>query len=487
MQFLLIFQFLCGGFVQKWYIPRGNNIVPTEMQIMDTDKDGNLEFIFTVYGGWPAYLHFYELHLPDVWEIDSFLLPSADLLWDGGDFDNDGLCDLVIQFHSENPLLADGIAIFASPDSFSYPTQEVWRDTVGFGDVQPISVYDVDRDGYLEIFKLGWLKIDSITVYYPFGVYECTGNNLYDTVFMAPTALGSLSSTMAFGDFDADSLAEFVIGNIDGYYQIWECTGNNVYQCFIQQQLLTANIKDCFSVADADGDGKLEFVVKGFTVSNARVQAYIFEATADNTYEIVKTFDLAGGYNLYGGGYSEAGDVDGDSIPEMVLEGCQGIYVIKSMGNDSFYVWETLPGNLTSSSVRVTNDLDNNGLNEIVISGNNQTRIYEYEPEGVTEETSYAQGVKLKVFPNPFREKITISWQLAGSSQQKTGNRMQLNVYNSVGQLVRCLTPTNNNTQLSTTIWFGDDNAGRKLPPGVYFMHVPAGEYKIIIKVILVQ
>ena len=117
----------------------------------------------------------------------------------------------------------------------------------------------------------------------------------------------------------------------------------------------------------------------------ARIHAFIFEATGDNTYEIIDTFDLFGGHNSYYGGYSDVGDVDGDGIPEIALEGCQNIYIIKAAGNDSFYVWEILPGNTGGSSVRVY-DIDGNGLSEVVISGNNQTRIYEYEV-GITEST----------------------------------------------------------------------------------------------------
>ena len=123
-------------------------------------------------------------------------------------------------------------------------------------------------------------------------------------------------------------------------------------------QLPSANIKDCFSVSDADSDGKLEFVVKGFTVPDARIHTFIFEATADNTYGIIKTFNLFGGYDWYGGGYSNVGDVDGDSIAEIVLEGCQNVHIIKSAGNDSFYVQpNTCSHNLTIRQNRTTEHL----------------------------------------------------------------------------------------------------------------------------------
>lgn len=484
--YFAVFCFLASGFTLKWSIPQGVFEGRGRLCVQDSDRDGNYEFIFA-HDGYPeSSIYYYELQLPNNWQKDSVAYPYCPLLWDSGDFDADGFYDLVMQCGNTDPHWV-GMAIFESPDSFSCPIQEVWRDTVGFALVQPISVYDVDRDRYPEIFKLGWMKVDCTTVYYPFGVYESGGNNLYDTVYVAPSSLGSLSSSIAFGDFDTDSLTEFVIGNIDGYYQVWECIGNNNYQILEQQQLSTANIKDCFSIPDADGDGKLEFVVKGFTVTNGRIHAYIFESTGNNTYAIIKTFDIAGGYSLYGGGYSEAGDVDGDNVPEIVLEACQNVHIIKDIGNDSFYVWETLPGNLTGSSVRITNDLDGNGLNEIVVSGNNQTRIYEYVPGGVTEAAGHTQAGKLTIFPNPFSKKTSINWQRIGSEAHKTNNSLQLNIYNSVGQLVKFFSIPNDNSRLSTIVWSGDDNAGRKLSDGVYFIHLLTGDREISGKVTLMK
>jgi hypothetical protein len=464
MILLLLLPFLFGDFVEKWYIPQGvSGFGNTIMQIVDTDRDTHLEFIFTTYGSWPPYIYTYELHLPDIWQIDSIPLVGGDLLWDSGDFDDDGLYDLALQFHIESPSLADGIMIYESPDSFSYPTQEVWRDTVGFALVQPISTYDVDGDSHPEIFELGWRKEESITIYYPFGIYESIGNNQYDTIFMG-TGLGSLSSTIAFGDFDADMFNEFVVGNIEGRYQIWECTGNNSYQEIILQQLSTGNITDCFAVPDADGDGKLEFVVKGFAASTARIHAFIFEATGNNTYEIIDTFDLFGGQYNYYGGYSDVGDVDGDGIPEIALEGCQNIYILKAAGNDSFYVWETLWGNNSGSSVRVF-DIDGNGLSEVIISGNNQTRIYEYEV-GVVEDlfVGLPRGA-FEVQPNPFTDLLHIRFQ------RQCTEDINMDVYDVSGRLVNRL-HQGVVEEHQTLTWQGEDENGRNVPQGIYFIRV---------------
>jgi len=463
MSLMLLSLLLFGDFQQKWYIPQGTNGPAGKVLIGDTDRDGNYEFIFTTYGG-SFTIYFYELHLPDTWEIDSCSYLYSPLLWDIGDFDLDGLNDLAIHASATESFPTMVISIAESPDSFSYPTDEVWRDTVGQPAVTPISVYDIDQDGLPEIVKVGANGID-------FVIYESIGDNFYDKIYEDTIqGINTPLSTLGFGDFDEDGKIEFVLGNLsDGAgganYWLYESPADNIYEFIHLGSVPTKNIKDCFSVSDADGDSKLEFVVKGFTPLDARTHAFIFEATGDNTYEIIKSFNLAGGD--YYGGYSEAGDVDGDSIPEIVLESASYVYIIKAAGNDSFYVWETLPGHASGSNVRIY-DIDENGLAEIVISGNNETRIYEYDPGGIKETalcfTPNAQCL-LRVFPNPFKEKLNIRYQTTDN------NNMNLKIYDVSGRLIRSFNHLTN-SPISQITWDGKNENGRAVAQGVYFVRI---------------
>jgi len=480
-ELFLVLCFLTGGFVQKWYIPQGVGLAPTVMQICDTDRDGCWELIFTPYSG-PSYIYYYELHLPNTWDKDSALLPGGDLLWTSGDFDGDGLHDLCLKFHIENPSLADGIMVFESPDSFSYPTQEVWRDTVGQAAVVPIQTYDVDRDGIPEIFyKNGngqphWIW-----------VYESYGNNQYDTICtFNPVSNGlpqSSISTNAFGDFDEDGKIEFAMGDLGSSqtgaaYWVFESPGDNTYQQIYQDYVPTLNVKDCFTVPDADGDGKLEFVVKGYVVPDARIDCFIFEATGNNTYQIIKSFTFTGGHPWYGGGYSDAGDLDRDGIPEICLEACQNVYIIKSASNDSFYLWQTIGAYYTGSSVRITNDIDGNGYNEIVISGNNQTIIYEYRPESIVENQKQKnkETVKLDIYPNPGDKVFTVKYAISCETP------VNLSLYDATGRLVRVLV---NEVQKPGSYQRILDLS--ELAQGVYFVRLSADNQTVVQKLILLR
>ena len=311
MGVFLFISILSTHFVQKWHCVKGTGGPYGRILVADTDRDSRIELIF----GYAESLHIksvvYELYPDNNFHLEAIIDTMSSECWAIGDFDLDGLYDVVLNGYFGLPGV--GQHIYESPDSFSYPTQEVWRDTVGQGGVIPIVVFDADRDGIPEIFnndgggQPNWVW-----------VYEFNGNNQYDTVCtFSPITQGFLeqpNSTYAFGDFDEDGKIEFVMGDLDGApygadFWVFECPANNTYEQIYTGYLPTVNINDCFSVPDADRDGKWEFVVKGFRILSGLINVFILESTGDNTYEVIKSFTLPGGD--YNGGYSDAGDIDG--------------------------------------------------------------------------------------------------------------------------------------------------------------------------------
>jgi len=461
---------LSGDFVQKWNFPQGIYGSGGRILIGDTDRDGSYEFYIRTYGG-SQKVYIYELHLPNTWEVDSFDYLYSTLAWDLGDFDLDGLYDLVLDGSATPSYPTMVISVAESPDSFSYPTSEVWRDTVGQPLVIPISVYDIDLDGVPEIVKPGANGID-------FVIYESTGNNFYEKIYEDTIqGINTPTSTIAFEDFDGDGSIEFVLGNLsDGVgaaYWLYESPADNTYEFIHLGSVSTKNIKDCFSVSDADQDGKWEFVVKGFVIPSAEIHTFIFEATGDNTYEIIRTFTLPGGD--YDGGYSDAGDIDGDSIPEIVLEARQNVFVIKSAGNNAFYLWDTLPGHASGSNVRIF-DIDGNGLSEIIISGNNETRIYEYDPGGIEEAQDKTHVARLEVYPNPIHKKCNIKYVLPQHSN------VNVSLFDVTGRLIKEIV---NEKQIGGIYYKTFDMTD--LPQGIYFFRLETRDYKETRKAILLK
>ncbi len=356
----------------KGYIPLGVYNGRGRVLVGDFNRDFITDFIFyrldfqnyTTYGVIIEVDSFYNYEWKDT--IDEW-----GHVWAIGDFDLDGLKDIVITRSFGGTSI--GFSIYESPDSFSYPTQEVWRDTNNIYLVIPIHVYDIDRDNLPEIFSNG----DTL-------IYESINDNNYQIVgYLTPPWSGI--STYAFGDFDGDGSIEYAGGNTQGKFTIAEYTEANYDNVIYYRELPTANIFDCFSVKDMDSDGEMEFIVKGFIYPWNQYNVFIFEAVGDNQYQIKKQLNYQGPGNDNISSYSCSGDVDADSIDEAILLTQPWIRILKANGDDNFYVWDSIYIGPYGGSVAVY-DIDGNGLNEIIWSGNDQTKIYEWDGTNIKEE-----------------------------------------------------------------------------------------------------
>jgi len=234
--FVLIYINLLNSlhFVKKWEIPSGD---PRKGRIYayDADRDGKIELYIKSPGtsNNPYVCYIYELDGINWIKEDSIICGSVFFPWGIGDFDLDGYIDIFGAWASDSGFI--GVSVYESPDSFSYPTNGVWRDTINTGG--PKGTYDIDQDGFSEF----------VTYIYPgkIGIYEARGDNQYELIFLDEDYRGS-QSTYAFGDFDDDGKIEFVSGDMYGKYWIYEARANDIYYRVLKEQLPTYNIIDCF-------------------------------------------------------------------------------------------------------------------------------------------------------------------------------------------------------------------------------------------------
>ncbi|MCK4409012.1 MAG: T9SS type A sorting domain-containing protein, partial [Candidatus Eisenbacteria sp.] len=83
--------------------------------------------------------------------------------------------------------------------------------------------------------------------------------------------------------------------------------------------------------------------------------------------------------------------------------------------------------------------------------------------------------------PNPFRDGTTMAFNLP------TPTRTRITVYNVAGQIVATVCDRQFPAGRHSVVWDGTDSAGRRVPAGIYFYRLEAGEHASTKKMILVR
>ena len=84
-------------------------------------------------------------------------------------------------------------------------------------------------------------------------------------------------------------------------------------------------------------------------------------------------------------------------------------------------------------------------------------------------------------YPNPFNPETRLYFQLPASEEVK------LIIYNTRGQIVRHLVESRYDAGRHTINWDGRDNAGNRVPTGVYVYRIKAGDHIAARKMTLVK
>jgi hypothetical protein len=121
-------------------------------------------------------------------------------------------------------------------------------------------------------------------------------------------------------------------------------------------------------------------------------------------------------------------------------------------------------------------DIDGNGLSEVVISGNNQTRIYEYEV-GIAEAVGYQiQETRFEIYPIPIHDKVNIEYVLSKHGE------VNISLFDATGRLIKELVNTSRGAGNYCESFDLTD-----LSQGVYFIRLHTGDTRETKKVVLLK
>ncbi len=133
--------------------------------------------------------------------------------------------------------------------------------------------------------------------------------------------------------------------------------------------------------------------------------------------------------------------------------------------------------------------LSNGEINSLthLLSGMVPTLVQWAMQHGIAENTiEPANIVSLEVAPNPFHSKARIRYSILDPGYST--KNPALDIYDASGRLVKSFNRESRiENQGSAISWRGDDDAGRKLPCGVYFIKLTSGNLEETKKVLLVK
>ncbi|MEM7655905.1 MAG: S8 family serine peptidase [Bacteroidota bacterium] len=359
-----------SGFTQlDHWLPQGFYLPES----YDLDQDGLKEVILNEYDERLSFgrLKVYEFNGGFFRQIDSFTVRPILIPKGVADSDGDGLMELlasvndsnfVFEQPSEGELIGEDIEYANEGNGFFAAD---WGDTDGDG--SPEMILKDPKDYY--IFDGGGQAFEEAA-------------KLEDD---SPDFSGGNAPRVLVEDFDRDGKPETIFQDADGDFLIYEHVAGNTYTQTLMDttDLIALEGGSYLTKGDFDGDGEMEFFVAVNTnpgKRNADVEydppywwLRIFEATGDNTYEMVWdeiVYDVENSrYNA-----ATAGNLDLDPAEELVFSNFPRTYLIEYDGSDYVMGWYQI-GSLATH--HLIGDFDGNGVNELGLGLIDTTYFFE--------------------------------------------------------------------------------------------------------------
>jgi len=319
----------------------------------------------------------------------------ASVAW--GDYDNDGLLDILLAGHTGDTPIAQvyhnqGEGVFA--ENAGANLAGVAYGSAAWG--------DYDNDGYLDILLTGYTGSTPVT-----RLYHSQG----DDTFVENVAAGLTSveqSAVAWGDYDNDGYLDILLTGYTGSTGVAQVYHNEGDGTFVENAgaSLTGVSRGSAAWGDYDNDGWLDILLTGWSYVNLSNTTKVYHNRSDGT------FVENAGASLTGVSHGSAawGDYDNDGYLDILLTGNAGTIaspvplaeVYHNEGDGTFV--ENARAGLTEvyHSSAAWGDYDNDGWLDILLAGDTDveyvSQVYRNQGDGTfqvlaeTDFTTVAEG-----------------------------------------------------------------------------------------------
>lgn len=473
----------------------------SSIDFVDIDNDADLDLFWGDFFGKSIYVIENQgtPSVPDMQRISDIYPINADSVYTSGfnmprfaDIDGDNDYDLFVSVLYD-PTVPQSLMYYkniGTPQTANhiFITQDYMK-TLDVGNNSSPVFADIDNDNDLDLF-IGSMNNPSGSIHF----LENTGINnnpqfsYFDSAFF--NIKSDLSVTPTFGDMDNDGDFDLIIGRFNGTLSYFENSGSPLSPDFTNGVDVLNNNGETIDVGssafpfliDVDSDSDLDLIIGAF---NGKF--YLYENTGTvNSYQFTFNNNYFAGLDV--GDYSTPFlfDFNKDGNYDLFSGSRDGsFYYFRNDGNNSQPVWtqitnkfiqENFGGNTSLYFVDIDNDTDYD-----IFLGNVKGGLYFYINSEITnvaeQELKPVDNYLLEAFPNPFNPvtKIRI--------KTKEGINTVIEIFNSDGERVKTIFSGYLPAGTAEFIWQGDNNSGKILPSGIYFIQASSGYKQKAIKV----
>ena len=324
-----------SGFASGMTLSEKTNIYESCLNLFDFNNDGNVDILLSCYStpflfkgnGNGTFTKMENFVLEDNFSIsDDGDNKTADLYYVGltitGDFDSDGVQDILTKNKDGNPMLYKG-----NGDGSFVKVEKSNLYAVRGG---TMAVGDFNRDGYLDVAAAGWSDEASSDVCV---VNKNNGDGTFTTI-VSEKLVGAEKGSVMFADLDNDGYPElFVSGESspEGWARIayvFKNNGNGTFGAKTATNLPGA-CKGGVDWADVNGDGLIDIIYTGESNSNTTIVA------VNNGSLSFAPNEIPANKVARSGAAVAAFDYDGDGIIDLAIMG----YNDKAFLSKHFSVW----------------------------------------------------------------------------------------------------------------------------------------------------
>ena len=420
-------------------------------------------------------------------EVNMDIFPAAYYL----DVTNDGVKDLVVTSNSENNSenfescwLFNNTGTNTNADFNFFKKNLLQDEMIDLGSGCYPVFYDYNNDGLDDIVvgnygyhQIGGNPRSSLALFKNNGTLDTPSFELIDRDWQNISNINlninlniaALNLTPTFGDLDGDTHDDMIIGDANGKLHYFKNTGSNPAN-FILSQAEYNNIDIGYfaspQLIDVNRDGLLDILIgeQSGTINYCENTGTSTNAIFDTVISNFGGIDIES--NIISAGFSNPTLFDNNGSYELYVGSYTGeTYVFDNIDNnltgsfDSLSILNTNEGGKNKIAI---NDINNDQKPDLLIGNYSGGLSYFNGDSVVISNTFYTNLPKLKIYPNPSNQYLSVSSYMTGN----------IEIINTLGATILIQNKTTNTARIDL----------RKFKKGLYFIKLNNQKSKFVIQ-----